>query len=128
MIIPREMRLIIPQGSKLYYGFQVHSTDDIVAAIAQVRNNPADDDGSNDPVLDMQDADSNAWITIDNTSATLKLVTLEVPKTTIEAIPASSNSDGLGYYWDLAVTFDTLGGPFVLFRGRAPIIKSVSRT
>ena len=128
MIIPREMRLKIPQGSKLYYGFQINTTDDIVSAIAQVRNNEADDDGDNDPVLDMQSADENAWITLDNSGSTLKLVTLEVPQTTIEAIPESSNSDGLGYWWDLAVTFDTLGGPFVIFKGRAPIIKSVSRT
>lgn len=128
MIIPREMRLKIPQGSKLYYGFQINTTDDIVSAIAQVRNNEADDDGDNEPVLDMQSADENAWITLDNSSSTLKLVTLEVPQATIEAIPESSNSDGLGYWWDLAVTFDTLGGPFVIFKGRAPIIKSVSRT
>ncbi len=128
MIIPREMRLKIPQGSKLYYGFQINTTDDIVSAIAQVRNNEADDDGDNEPVLDMQSADENAWITLDNSSSTLKLVTLEVPQSTVEAIPESSNSDGLGYWWDLAVTFDTLGGPFVIFKGRAPIIKSVSRT
>lgn len=131
MIIPREMRLIIPQGSDLDYAFQINGlSEDISHAITQVRDLPADDDVSgetlNTPVLDMRDNDENTYITINN-SASPRTVSLHVGQSVIEAIEPSSNSDGLGYYWDLVITLSS-GKKYVIFHGRAPVIKGVSRT
>lgn len=131
MIIPREMRLIMTQNSDLDYSFQFSGlTQNISHAIAQVRPDYADDDvdgeSLNTPILDMRDDDGNAYITINN-SATPKTARIVVPQSVMEDIEPSTNSDNLGYYWDLVLTLVD-GSKYMFFYGRAPLIQGVSRT